>query len=555
MEPLLSPSNKYVNQHSSRYQAWFSFSWTRDRVTKNLPGEILELICDSSDGIIQEDEEVFREMADRYFASHPVPQPEDEAERASINMPSDCHMMAWSDIPLKKHQKNQLILSMSHVCRSWRVRMMGLKRLWREIAFDVETQPASANLAAFFLTVIKDDNIPIRIYTRFPFGDLPDPTVISLLSELRGQTHRWETFLYWGRLGPYRPYLDLPAPELRNFSDNHDLSHLYFGPTTTQLFAGHFPGLRSLVTSALGGWQPATLVQLEALDLWDCNAGFSIGSLLNFLRCTPRLEQISIISPNLPIHDCQSGEVICLPFLKDIKVRNPDFYSIVEHLAIPNARVVFMYSVYTRGAPGLQVGPAFQAPHPFLGLDSMGTPLFRQAVVVASFDVQTTSSGFTFTVSFVTEKKTSLCISLEWVGGVHIGEWMAYIESSISALARMDYRPGATLQVKMDGYTVDHHPLLRLSAIEHFAVECRDLSKILEVLNCYQPPLLPNLKSLFAPETELDEKTVKSLLNFLQSRRNLVAVFYTNNCRDFIPMLGDHCIVGGRFIFFETSSP
>ena len=161
--------------------------------------------------------------------------------------------------------------------------MVGLKRIWREIAFDAEFEPTSVHLAALFLTMIKDGDIPIRVYARFPSGNLLDDTLGSLLSSLREQTHRWEAFLSWGRLEPYRSYLDLPAPVLRIFSDDHDLSHLYSGQMT-QLFAGHVPTLRSLVTSTLGGWQPATPTHLKTLDLWDCNTRLSIRSLLEFLQ-------------------------------------------------------------------------------------------------------------------------------------------------------------------------------------------------------------------------------------------------------------------------------
>ena len=54
----------------------------------------------------------------------------------------------------------------------------------------------------------------------------------------------------------------------------------------------------------------------------------------------------------------------------------------------------------------------------------MEIPPLSQAVVVASFDVQDTVSGFTFTISFVTEKEVSFCVSLEWAGGVRIDGWV-----------------------------------------------------------------------------------------------------------------------------------
>ena len=431
--------------------------------------------------------------------------------------------------------------------------MVGLKRIWREIAFDIEFRPTSVHLAAFFLTLIKDHDIPIQIYARFTYGDLSDPTLRCLLSNLREQTHRWETFLYWGRLGPYRSYLDLPAPALQEFSDDHDLSHLYSGQTT-QLFAGHAPVLQSLVTLALGGWRSVTLTHLKTLDLWDCNTRLSMVSLLNFLRRTPQLEEINIVSPNPPVHDCTPGEVVSLLRLKDIRVQNPDFYSIVGHLAIPNVRAVAVYSIYTRGASGLQVGPAFQSPHPFVGFASIEAPLLGQAIIVTSFDVRAGSSNFTLAVSFVTEKKTSVCVSLEWAG-VYIDGWMEYIKRSITTLARMGFRSGATLHVRTEGCTIDYSPLLRLGAFEYFSVDCQDLSKLLKALSYCQAPLLPNLKSLFALEGDLDNETINSLLKFLQSRRNLAVVFDSDAYMDLVRTLGDCCIIGSRFNSLEMISP
>ena len=506
------------------------------------------MICEKFDDTTKD---VSRETAERYFASHPVPRPEEEAKRASIDMPPDCHMTAWSDVPLKKHKKNELILSMSHVCRSWRVCMIGLKRIWREIAFDAETEPASIHLAAFFLTMVEGDDIPIQIYARFTFGDSPDPALRPLLSKLREQIHRWEAFLCWGRLGPYRSYLDLPAPALRSFSDDHDLSHLYSGQI--QLFAGQVPILRSLVTSALGSWQSATLIHLNTIDLWDCKARLSVRSLLDFFRRTPQLEKINIVSPNPPIRDCSPSEVINLLHLKEIKIHNPDFYSIVGHLAIPNARVVALYSVYTRGASGNQVRLTFRDPYQFAGFTSMGTPLLSRGIVFASLHVQNTPSDFTFAISTVTEMGMSLCVSLQWATRIDIGSWIEYIERSINTLARMDFRPGTTLQITVEGCTTDYSPLLRLSAVEYFSVECQDPSDILKFLDCCQTPALPNLKSLFAPEVELDEKMTKFLLIFLQSRRNLVVVFYIDNYRALVRTLADYCVIEGGLVFLEMN--
>ena len=502
-----------------------------------------------------DDEEAIRVAADGRFAANPIPRPEDEAERASFDIPADCHMER-SETPSKKHEKNVFILSMAHVCQTWRTQLIGLKSIWSEIAFDIETSPASVRLATLFLTKIENDNTPLNIYAGFAFGDHPHPALASLLPKLQARTQRWERFLCWGRLEPYLSYLDHPAPKLQTFSDNHDLSTLY-STQTAQLFAGDTPILRSLVTSALGNWQPTTLTRLKTLNVWDCGANISIRSLLNVLRCTPVLEEIIITSPNPPLEDCLLDEVVDLLHLRDLQVRNPDFYSIIEHLVIPNVQTVTVYSVHNRGPSGIHLGPVFQTSHLFVGFLSMRHPLpmFSQAVAVASFDVQSTY-GSKFVISFVTEEKRSLCVSLEWVGGGGIDGWREYVERSISALAEMRFSPGATLKAKTEGYIArrtDYSPLLRLNAIECFAIEGPGFWRALEVLGCRQPSLFPGIRFLFAPEVELDAKSIESIYSVLQFRRDLVMAFDTDYHRDLVRMLGEYCTIEGEFALSEMT--
>lgn len=437
---------------------------------------------------------------------------------------------------------------MSHVCHSWRVHLLGLKRLWREIAFSVQNKPTGVRLSTLFLARVKDSDVPLRIYAGLPFGDRQDPTIIDLLLKLRVHTDRWETFQYCGRLGPYNPYLDLPAPKLQYFSDHHDLSHLY-SQKTTPLFAGYAPNLRSLTTSFLEGWQPATLANLRVLDLWDCKAEFSIGSLLSVLRNTPQLEEINITSPS-PIHDCPPSQVVPLHNLKNLQVKNPDFYSIIGHLTIPNVRIATVSSVYNRGISGVPVRPAFEAVHPFVGLASMAArlPMITEPITLVSLDIQVTSSGFTFTISICTENNRILHVDLEWTGGVEILGWVRYIQRSISALAEMCFLPGASLQVTVptDGFPINYNnPLFRLSTIEHLTVEGEKLPKVLKVLGSCRPLLLPHLKTLVVPEEELSEKTILSIPKFLQLRRNLAVALDTDNHMNLLRLLNRICSIEG----------
>lgn len=74
---------------------------------------------------------------------------------------------------------------------------------------------------------------------------------------------------------------------------------------------------------------------------------------------------------------------------------------------------------------------------------------------------------------------------------------------------------------------------------------------MLEILSCCQALLLPNLKSLFTQEVKLDEEVIELLLNFLQSRRHLIASFYDNSFgdnKDVARMFSDYCVVEGELV-------
>ena len=535
--------------------------WTRGNITERLPWEVLESICDHCEEMIPEAEETAKEESDRHFASNPVPLPAHEADLATFGWPSDCH--GWPDLPLIKHEKNRFVLSMTHICRSWRLRLIGLKRLWREIVFSADPKPTGIQLASFFLTRVADnddnnnDDISLHIYAGLPFSDVLDPATGALLSKLREKTHRWERFFYWGRLGPYRSYLDLPAPRLRYFSDHNDLCHLYFGQTT-QLFAGHTPILKSLVTSALGNWQPASLINLQTFDLWDCAPRLSMESVLSVLRYTPQLEEINIVSPNPPLIDCPPDEVIDLPHLKNLKLQNPDFYAIIRHFAIPNAEIVHLYSSSNRGADGPQVGRAFQTVHPFVGLASVANliPMFGQPVLLSSLDAKTTLAGLRFIITITMESGAVLCVDLEWTGGFGVHARLDYIRASMSALAEMPFVSPSSLRITASRFLIDYNnPLFRLDTIKYLVVEDIRFTTTLHALSAHpgQSPLLPKLQYLFFPEDELDMQDIREIPEFLQYRKNLTIVLGTEN-QDLIQGLDYVCVIEGGSVTLGIKS-
>ena len=535
---------------------------TRGRITERIQCEILESICDHWEGAAEEleDEEIFEQASDDYFASTPFPRPEYEASLATKGLPSDCH--SWPRVPLLKSQKNRFILSMTQVCRSWRLNLAGSKRLWCEIAFSVgPKESVGIGLATLFLAKVADDDMPLHIYAGLPFTDAHDHKVGLLLSKLREKTRRWERFCYWGRLGPYRSYLDLPAPLLRHFSDHHDLCHVYLG--RTQLFASHAPWLQSLTTSILGSWQPANLTNLRTLDIWDCAPRFSIASILGALRFTQQLEEMKIVSPSLPLIDCAQDEVVCLPHLKNLKVQNPDFYAIIGHFIIANADLVHLYSSSNRWVDGLEVGRAFEAAHPFVGFTSIKNlpPMLGKPVLTASLDLvdlDNTSLGFRFLITVTTGSGTVLCVDLEWNDSFSIDARSAYIKRSMSALAEMSFAPSSTLRVTSPARLVDYDsPLFRLDAVESLVVEGEALGTILSFLKkrSASSPLLPKLRYLFFPrdllDDLLDEEIIGEVLEFLRSRKNVRIILASEN-RGFTHGLNGSCVIEGEFISLEA---
>lgn len=494
-----------------------------------------------------------QDVSDELFSSYPVPLPEQEASRATRGLPQQCTSTSTSfNIPLQKHRKNQTTLAMSQVCRSWRQRLISMKCLWRVIAFDVSSEPASIRLATLFLTS-KCDNVLIHVYAGFPLNNLVDPAAVSLLLSLRDRMGRWERFIYWGRLGQYRRYLDLPAPRLRWFSDNRDLSHLYYGRKSL-LFSGHTPILRCLVTSTLGEWAPGTLANLNVLHVRVCDAYLSIRSLLDVLRCTSLLEEFKFASPATLPHDCLACGTIDLPYLRFIRLFNPHFRTILAHLGIPNVRSVEVSSVSSNAAAGLEVGPVFQAPHPLTGFPSV--PMLNQPIRFIFFAVQRSPTRFSLNIDLRTGDGASIVFNLSWIDGQEINQWKSYFERSVSALAEVQISLCSVLSVIAE-FPFDYTPLLLLPAVRILAF-AGDFRTLLQVLtNHYgdnDVSILPALKCLFAFEEVLTEVTARLIPPCLRVRTDLVIVLNGVNRTRLVEVLGPDYVISGEYVFLSTNT-
>lgn len=338
-------------------------------------------------------------------------------------------------IALQKHSKNRDIRAISHVCKSWRFHTTTLMCLWRDIAFDV-AEPETIRLAANFLSLVEGQDVSLRIYAGFGHSDLPGPDGLgNLLSGLRRNTHQWAVFECQGALGRYHSYFDLPAPNLRYFSDHGQSSW-----DVSQPFHGCTPSLRYLLTSSTTRWGSIPLSNLTEFHFEQptCGPSPSLKSLLDFLQNALGLETLRLKWLGSFIHDCAADATVSLLRLHAIQVHNTDFEALTEHIFIPNVR----RAALTVDTP---TSPLFEAPHALTSLSSI--PILDQPVSEVVVVIAHTMNGGNFRIRLMMDGEGSFDMSLIWDAGV-IQDWKSYVADTLSALTeRIWLDPGAVLRL------------------------------------------------------------------------------------------------------------
>ena len=338
------------------------------------------------------------------------------------------------NIALERHLKNRDIRAISHVCKSWRSHATAFMCLWRDIAFDV-TEPKTIRLAASFLSIVENEDVLLRIYAGFWHAYLPDPDLATLLNGLRRNTHRWVVFEYQGALGEYHSYLDLPAPNLRYFSDHGDSSQ-----DIHQLFAGYTPSLRYLSAWSTRSWDSTILSNLAEFHFSrsGCGPPPSLNSLLGLLRNTPGLETLRLEWLESFIHDCAADTTVSLPRLRILHAYNADFDLLVQHISTPNV-------LETRFTADTPVHPSFRAPHALAGLSSL--PILDQPISEITVVVARTRDEGTFRVHLMMPGRRSFDLCLIWGAGIMQG-WKEYVTETLSVLTgRIRLDPDAILRL------------------------------------------------------------------------------------------------------------
>ena len=436
--------------------------------------------------------------------------------------------LLWDDsvtpctVGFRTFTKNRTLRLMSHICRTWRARLIRSKSLWGDIAFDA-TEPKSVRLAGDFLDMVRDSTVSLHIYAGF--GESFDPEVSTLLQDLRTYIDRWQVFEYEGQLREYQQYLDLSAQRLARFSDHHDFSSVLLPPL--DIFAGQTPSLRSLSTSQIRNWSAGALSNLTELNVVYSQQGppFSLGSLVNVLRATPNLEALRLASPNPLVLDCAASEVANLPRLETLRLYNANIYSLIPHLQLPALSGMMFSSSYDRWS--------YPHPHPVSRAHDLFSPFPPIDLLEQKFSLVEVQIGFL--PNGVLRFGAHLYSDDEYFFGVHLNlfeegwcRWKDFFKRSITRLAeRVQLDPMACLQFTSD-FPLDCDSFLGFNTIKvlTFGGHGRDIMQTLICVSHETLPAMPfpHLEELTLLDYEMNIHDIPLIILCLQSREDLTIV-------------------------------
>lgn len=404
------------------------------------------------------------------------------------------------DVTMLKHEVNRTVLALLSVCSSWRYRVIGCKSLFRNIAFDISSEESIVT-AGVFLKVLKGTVVPINVYAHLGQSLDPDPMITRLFAQLRPHISHIVHFEYDGDIAGYRSYLDHPSPNLLFFSDNFD-THPGSGPP---LFRGQMPGLRVLTTLSRAPqvlWATSTLSDLTTLNLGFLGLDLHVplGSFLDLLRGSPRLESLYVQSFTPAIGPAEDLENVFLPCLRRLGLHHNEFHTLVKYLRMPVVRKVF-YVGESHAVAGGKPNPTFYAPHLFAGLPLL--PMFERPI--ESVRLGTTGNGRTdssFCLQITADGGFVLRVMLYWILD-SIPLFDGYVKRSVLGLAgRMTLAPQARVELSYEySNPSDAHiyrPLFLFTEIDQLTIKGDFAAGVLEMLTSHAGihHLLPRLRLL-----------------------------------------------------------
>lgn len=230
-----------------------------------------------------------------------------------------------------KHDRDQDIIALTHVCRTWRDSFTSRSSLW------IDLDCVDANKTRVYLERSKSSSIYLSLSR--DNGLLPQDPFLELAPDAFCRLKSLTIDVTPEHLQDFTDYLSHPAPFLEklDLEINCELNPERSPVLTPALFGGDLSSLRKLRLTCVRTELPwRNMVNLTSFELGYTSSGeISVTQLLDFLESAPHLLEVELYSVTMT-YDAQDGRLVTLPRLKSSFVygRQPTS-PLFDHLLIP----------------------------------------------------------------------------------------------------------------------------------------------------------------------------------------------------------------------------
>ena len=234
---------------------------------------------------------------------------------------------------LNTYERDQDIIALTHVCRTWREVFVSRPSLWTDFdCLDEEKTRTYLERSRLF-------PISLNLILEKSEGTLPCDPFFQIIPHATG---RLESLRLQGtpeNILPLTSHLSHPAPLLRHLSifAGHESTQDHHLALTPTLFNGDLSSLRTLHLDCVRTELPwRNMINLTSFTLYDTPPRtVSVVQLLDFFENAPYLEEVEL-HLTTPTTGVQDGRLVSLPCLTSMDIGGDCPTSILlDHLLIP----------------------------------------------------------------------------------------------------------------------------------------------------------------------------------------------------------------------------
>lgn len=468
-------------------------------------------------------------------------------------IPSDVLLMIASEleelpsdgqsITASKHQKNQRLVLMKNVCKTWKIYLLQSKLLWGDICFNT-TRRSTIEMAGSFLDLL--EKTTFNVYAASSPGDLIGGSDVQVMARdlLLRLGQRVKDIKHCGIHTPseeFCAYLDLPVSKLwyLNIEDAH----------LPGVLLGDLSALRGacIPTSTSWPWTNSTFPDLTTLSLHNQRASsIPLSQILRLLRGAPKLTALTLTGFAHFDPDREDEVAVELP-LEVLTLTGCDACAILPHLVIPYVRDCNIHGeINMDDEPSSMYGFLSGPPAKTTTVPNQPrTPSLRISVYnrIKFFSMDLVGGDHRFR------------LGLDW--GPEPNNWQRWMEQLLTAVSTR-FKP--MTEIRLDFFFTGpipptlYSPLLQIQRVAHMSIHCSGggavtvdiLRSLMAVNEDSTLAALPALRGLtvsgvlsFKPD-EID--VIRAYMDFRATRR-LPFTFWAHDCdvswtRGFLSSLG-----------------